>query len=208
MNLRPLDPQSSTLPAALHPDLQRSIKPCLNRIPNPEGKVKCFVKISAANLRHAACFERRRTVTPSETAYTLREPIVNTAIIIKTTNPSAAENAPDSRISTSHRRAMYSGRLSQSASKCAARTVPGHSSESLPDETQACVSRNARAENRSAQRSQSLQTRSPCARPPPVQPEMPSHTLSRTRHNTLFSSGHLISLGTKRSPQKRTPFLI
>lgn len=64
MNLRPLDPQSSTLPAALHPDLQRSIKPCLNRIPNPEGKVKCFVKISAANLRHAACFERRRTVTP------------------------------------------------------------------------------------------------------------------------------------------------
>ena len=94
--MRPLDPQSSTLPAALHPDLQRSIKPCLNRIPNPEGKVKCFVKISAANLRHAACFERRRTVNPSETAYTLREPIANTAITIKTSNPSAAENAPDS----------------------------------------------------------------------------------------------------------------
>lgn len=131
MNLRPLDPQSSTLPAALHPDLQRSIKPCLNRIPNLEGKVKCFVKISAANLRHAACFERRRTVNPSETAYTLREPIANTAITIKTSNPSAAESAPDSRISTSHRRAMCSGRLSQSASKCAAGTVPSHSSESL-----------------------------------------------------------------------------
>ena len=96
LNSRPLDPQSSTLPAALHPDLQRSIKPCLNRIPNPEGKVKCFVKIPAINLRHAACFERRRTVNPSETAYTLREPIANTAITIKTSNPSAAESAPDS----------------------------------------------------------------------------------------------------------------
>lgn len=34
--------------------------------------------------------------TPSETAYTLREPIANTAIIIKTSNPSAAGSAPDS----------------------------------------------------------------------------------------------------------------
>lgn len=53
-------------------------------------------EISAGNLRHAACFERRRTVNPSETAYTLREPIANTAITIKTSNPSAAESAPDS----------------------------------------------------------------------------------------------------------------
>ena len=60
LNSRPLDPQSSTLPAALHPDLQRSIKPCLNRIPNPEGKVKCFVKIPAANLLCSACFRCSR----------------------------------------------------------------------------------------------------------------------------------------------------
>lgn len=60
LNLRPLDPQSSTLPAALHPDLQRSIKPCLNRIPNPEGKVKRFVKIPAENLLCSACFRCSR----------------------------------------------------------------------------------------------------------------------------------------------------
>ena len=42
----------------------------------------------------------------------------------------------------------------------------------------------------------------------PLLPETSVHTLSRTRHTTLSSSEHLISLGTKRSPQKRAPFLI
>lgn len=164
MNLRPLDPQSSTLPAALHPDLQRSIKPCLNRIPNPEGKVKCFVKIPAGNLRHAACFERRRIVNPSETAYTLREPIANTAIIIKTSNPSAAESAP--------------GFLNLHIAQ-------------------------ARDVQRQTQPIRE-QMRSPCAG---TARNISSYT-KRTRHNTLSSSEHRISLGTKRSPQKRTPFLI
>ena len=42
----------------------------------------------------------------------------------------------------------------------------------------------------------------------PVLPETSAHTLSRTRHTTLSSSEHLISLGTKRSLQKQAPFLI
>ena len=63
MNLRPLDPQSSTLPAALHPDLQWSIKPCLNRIPNPEGKVKTFIKFPAEFLNNFHLIKQQPAVT-------------------------------------------------------------------------------------------------------------------------------------------------
>lgn len=166
MNLRPLDPQSSTLPAALHPDLQRSIKPCLNRIPNPEGKVKCFVKISAANLRHAACFERRRTVNPSETAYTQTQPI-------------------------------------REQMRCQNRTQP---QQRIFDRTKRRRACHATREQKTGRHSD--YNRCKHALRAPLLPETSVHTLSRTRYNTLSSSQHLISLGTKRSPQKQAPFLI
>ena len=206
MNLRPLDPQSSTLPAALHPDLQWSIKPCLNRIPNPEGKVKCFVKIPAGNLRHVACFERRRTVNPSETAYTLREPIANTAITIRTSNPSAAESERPGFLNLHIAQARDVQRQTQpirEQMRCQNRTQP---QQRIFDRTKRRRVCHATREQKTGQHSD--HNRCKHALRAPVLPETSAHTLSRTRHNTLSSSEHLISLGTKRSPQKRTPFLI